>query len=390
MSDPEPVTAPPSRSFSQLKLIGSVFAVLILLLAAWYIFVLRQSYSVLYSDLPPAHASAIVAELEKQGTRYRLANGGADILARTGEVDALRLRLSSADLSLGGAHGFELFNENDMGLTDFAQKIRYQRAIQGELARTIMMLEGVADARVHISLPERALFRSERRDAEAAVTLAMRAGLAPSLARIEGVQRLVAAAVPDLAMADVVVLNAAGEVISTRAAPGLLSSDAAPDEQASRLASNVMHAAVPNRRFRVSIDRAAGIAGDNGEPPVRMIVVTTDSLLNNDEIFQVRGALQRAGMIDAGAFDTVSFRVEPPLIAEPAPDQPPPTAERQTRTANTLWIAFWLCVGGIVALLVAWSLGRKHAPAALTPQSLDELVGRMRTALGARPGAPHG
>src|SRR5262249_15568170 len=128
--------------------------------------------------------------------------------------DATRLDVMTEDLPLKGTVGFELFNKSDMGLTDFAQKINYQRALQGELERTIMTLDGVDSARVHLSLGEDRIFRDDRVPPKASVTIRMAKGRALSESQAQGVRRLVAAAVPNLDGANVVILDEEGRVVS--------------------------------------------------------------------------------------------------------------------------------------------------------------------------------
>lgn len=180
-------------------------------------FALRPTYAVLFQDLRPADAATIVAQLEQDKTPYRLRDGGTTILTTADRVDAVRLEIMGAELPLKGAVGFELFNKSDMGLTEFAQRINYQRALQGELARTIMTMDGVESARVHLTLPEPSVFRADRKPAKASVALIPRRGRTLPAAAVTGVQRVVAAAVPDLDPAAVVVVDATGAPIDVAA-----------------------------------------------------------------------------------------------------------------------------------------------------------------------------
>lgn len=204
--------APP---YQQIQLVlGGAVLVTMLLLATWFFF-LRTTYELLFSDLKISDASAIVAEMEHRKIPYRLANGGTSILVPSGTADNTRLALTGADMPIKGTVGFELFNKADLGLTDFAQKINYQRALQGELERTIMTLDGVDTARVHLSLGEDRLFRDDQVAPKASVTIRMAKGAHLSEGFAQGVRRLVAAAVPKLEPADVVILNEAGQSISS-------------------------------------------------------------------------------------------------------------------------------------------------------------------------------
>ncbi|WP_231941303.1 flagellar basal-body MS-ring/collar protein FliF [Burkholderia sp. PAMC 28687] len=182
--------------------------------AAW--FVLHPRYQVLFSDLRPQDASSIIAALEKQKVPYRIDEKSSAILVPEGDTRALRLKLMSGDLRLQGAVGFELFNNSDLGLTDFAQKVNYQRALQGELARTIMTLDDIDLARVHLTLPESSIFHRDAARPKASVALFMRDRhpLAPETVR--GIQRLVAATVPELTPTDVIVVDQTGDLANSR------------------------------------------------------------------------------------------------------------------------------------------------------------------------------
>ena len=248
-----------------------------LLLAGYFLF-FRQDYALLYKDLRPAAAAAIVEELKKERVPYKLGSGGADILVPLANLDAVRLAVTGADLP-GGLNGFELFDSSDMGLTDFAQKIKFQRALQGELTRTILLIDGVADARVHLSLPEKSLFRSEAVAAKASVTLLTKASEQFDHGEIEGIQQLVASAIPDLRSEDVVVLNGRGEVVSVLPQPEVsqataersLAVEAKAQTTEEKLAA-LLQQALPETLFQVRLERAepapsptTPIEGANGQ-----------------------------------------------------------------------------------------------------------------------------
>jgi flagellar M-ring protein FliF len=355
--------------FSRRRLIAIIFGVALLVLGLWYFLAGRRHYAVLYEDLRAPQAAAVVAALEADDVSYRLALGGRQILVPTEEADALRLRLSGGELPIAGVAGFELFNESDMGYTDFAQRIRYQRAIQGELARTIMMMEGVIEARVHISMPERTLFRSEARRAEAAVTLVMRSRDDETVERIEGVQRLVAASVPDLAAADVVVLNARGEVISSRVelvevAPGSLETEAGSNAPSLDYVTEVLRRAIPHRRFEARIEQEAGALAGDVEPASetalvgrRFVVITTESSLGPEEREAVRSALFSTGLIEVHSSDLLRFETAPlahldaPAVLAPPPPAPP--AAIPARTPPPLLPLTWLALAAFLVCVIA-------------------------------------
>ena len=150
--------------------------VLCLVLGAVWFFALRTDWTPLFTQLRPSDAATIVADLDRKKIAYRLADGGTAILVPADQADSARLDVMTGDLPLKGTVGFELFNKSDVGLTDFAQKINYQRALQGELERTIMTLDGINSARVHLSLGEDRIFRDDRVPPKASVTIRMRKG----------------------------------------------------------------------------------------------------------------------------------------------------------------------------------------------------------------------
>jgi len=189
--------------------------VLIIALAGglgWWAY--RADYQVLFADVAPADAAAMTAELDKMKTPYQLADGGNTILVPRELVYKTRLKLMGKDVPLHGAVGFEVFNNADFGMTEFVQKVNYLRAIQGELTRTILSIDDVQAARVHLALAEQGLFKKTGAKPKASVTVTMKNGHALAPEQISGIQRLVAASVPDISSGDVTVLNQHGVALT--------------------------------------------------------------------------------------------------------------------------------------------------------------------------------
>lgn len=185
--------------------------------AGWWL--LRADQGVLFSELRPQDAALMTAELDKLKVPYVLVENGSTVLVERSQVHATRLKLMGKDLPLNGAVGFELFNHTDFGMTEFAQKINYQRALQGELTRTILSFSEVRDARVHLALPEQGLFRQNAARPKAAITLHLREGQSLRREQVGGIQRLVAAAVTGLTPPEVTIVDQQG-VPLTRTAEG--------------------------------------------------------------------------------------------------------------------------------------------------------------------------
>lgn len=204
------------EEFDATSRVGLVIGTLVIVAAtlAAMVWLLRDEKLVLFSDLNAQDAAAIVAELERQKLDYTLAEGGTKILVPGKQVHTTRLKLMGSGMPMHGGVGFELFDDSDFGMTEFAQRINYQRAMQGELARTIMALDEVRHARVHLVMPEGGLFRRDKETPTASVNLVLQNDSRLSQAQVSGVQRLVAAAVQGLDAAHVTILDQHGVTLS--------------------------------------------------------------------------------------------------------------------------------------------------------------------------------
>jgi flagellar M-ring protein FliF len=203
--------------------VGFVLAALaiVALMVVAAVWVLRTDYQPLFTELDPRDAAAITTELERMKVPYRIGRdedpGGAAVLVPGDAVHATRLKVMGKGIDLKGTVGFEIFSASDFGMTEFAQRINYQRALQGELARTIMAFEEVKSARVHVVLPESGVFRKSAVRPKASVTLVMRNDARLQPEQIQGIQRLVAASVAEMDPAAVTVLDQQGVALSRRA-----------------------------------------------------------------------------------------------------------------------------------------------------------------------------
>ena len=184
------------------------------------VWLLRANEQVLFSGLSPQDASVMMAELDRMKVPYRLADEGATILTEGDVVHKTRLKLMGKELPLHGGVGFELFNAGDFGMTEFAQKVNYQRALQGELTRTILSISDVKSARIHIALAEDGLFKRADNKPKASVTIALKDGHTLTPEQTAGIQRLVAASVPGLVSQDVTIVNEQGIALTRSAQAG--------------------------------------------------------------------------------------------------------------------------------------------------------------------------
>lgn len=173
-------------------------------------------YKLLFANLASADASSVVAWLKENKVPYRLEDNGTAIHVPADKVYETRLQLAGAGLPQGGSVGFEIFDKQSFGMTDFTQKINYQRALQGELARTISSLAPVEAARVMLALPEKRLFKEEQQKATCSVIVKLAAGKSLSESQVQGIIHLVAGSIEGLAAENVTVIDSQGNVLSKK------------------------------------------------------------------------------------------------------------------------------------------------------------------------------
>lgn len=180
----------------------------------------KPRMAVLFSGLAGEDAGAIAQKLNDEKVPYQLSGDGGTIEVPADKVHDLRLKMATQGLPQGGSVGFELFDKNNFGMTEFAEKLNYQRAISGELTRTICQLRPVLSARVHISLPEDKVFASEQQPAKASIALKLRRGSPISDDQVGGIVHLVASAVEGLKPENVDVIDQDGNVLSESSTSG--------------------------------------------------------------------------------------------------------------------------------------------------------------------------
>lgn len=194
------------------------FGLLIVAVCAVLFFSLtKDQYVLLQDDLEPNDTATLVAELDAQKIDYQLTSGGTAVLVPEQSLEEAKVKLAGAGLTLGTGVGFEIFDDADFGMTEFAQKVNYQRALQGELSRTIMALEEIRYARLHLVLPEASIFRRDNNQPKAAITLVPEKDIVLTAGQVSGIRTLIASAVPGLLIENVAVhdhrgMNLAGTV----------------------------------------------------------------------------------------------------------------------------------------------------------------------------------
>ena len=174
----------------------------------------RTDYRPLFTNLSTEDAGEIVRKLKDSKTPYQITADGKGVLVPSDKVYELRLTLASEGLPQGGGVGFEIFDRKNFGMTEFVQKLNYQRALQGELSRTIAQIQGVEQARVHLVVPEKTLFKDSEKPATASVILRMKSNRSLRDSEVQGVIHLVSSAIEGMDPEHVTVLDSRGKILS--------------------------------------------------------------------------------------------------------------------------------------------------------------------------------
>ncbi|WP_192458712.1 flagellar basal-body MS-ring/collar protein FliF [Musicola keenii] len=199
-------------------LIAAAFAVAVVTaLALW---AKSPDYRVLYSNLNDRDGGEVVTQLTQMNVPYRFADNGSAILIPSDKIYDTRLRLAQLGLPKGGAVGFELLDQEKFGISQFSEQINYQRALEGELSRTIETLGPVHSARVHLAIPKPSLFVREQKSPSASVTLNLQPGRALDEGQINAIVYMVSSSVSGLPPENVTVVDQNGRLLSQTDAAG--------------------------------------------------------------------------------------------------------------------------------------------------------------------------
>lgn len=190
-----------------------LLAMLVVVVAALF-FNRQADWKVLYSNLSDKDGGAVVAQLNQLGVPYKYLDGGGAIMVPADKVHDTRLRLASQGLPKGSTVGFELMDVTRLGMTQFQERLTFQRGLEGELVRSITALSSVADARVHLALPNQNGFFREQQKPSASVVLTLHGGRTLDKMQVAGIVHLVASSVPEMDTKAVSVLDQNGNLLS--------------------------------------------------------------------------------------------------------------------------------------------------------------------------------
>lgn len=235
-------------------IVGGVLGVSILFFSLLIMFANRTEYRPLFANLTSEDAGEIVKKLKEQKVPYRIEADGTAVMVPADKVYDLRLSLASDGLPQGGGVGFEIFDRKNFGMTEFVQKLNYQRALQGELSRTISRLSGVEQARVHLAIPEKSLFKDEEKKPSASVVLKMKSAAPLRDSEVQGIVHLVASSVEGLDPDNVSVIDSRGKIMSRGG-----SSDPTGRATSAMLEMQRNYEKAVEERLQAILDKAVGV-----------------------------------------------------------------------------------------------------------------------------------
>ncbi|MGV7246641.1 flagellar basal-body MS-ring/collar protein FliF, partial [Caballeronia sp. M23-90] len=201
------------RNNPRMPLIIAV-AVLAMVIAGLVMWSRQPDYRVLFSNLSDRDGGAIVAALQQGNIPYKIAESGGAILVPSEAVHETRLRLASQGLPKNGSVGFELMDNQKFGISQFAEQVNYQRALEGELEKTIASISSVREARVHLAIPKPTVFVREKELPTASVMLNLYPGRALDEAQTLAIQHMVSSGVADMPVKNVTIVDQDGNLLT--------------------------------------------------------------------------------------------------------------------------------------------------------------------------------
>jgi flagellar M-ring protein FliF len=195
-------------------------AVLVAVVAGLILWSRSPDYKVLYSNVSDQDGGAIVAALQQANVPYKFSDAGGAILIPSDQVHEMRLRLASQGLPKSGSVGFELMDNQKFGISQFAEQINYQRALEGELQRTIESISTVKTARVHLAIPKPTVFVRDREAPSASVLVNLYPGRMLDEGQVVAITHMVSSAVPDMPVRNVTIIDQDGNLLTQAGANG--------------------------------------------------------------------------------------------------------------------------------------------------------------------------
>ena len=304
-----------SLSGNQLATLAVAFVSVVGLVIASAYWLNQPRYEVLFSDMDPESASTVVERLKSAKVEYVLDEGGRTVRIPSSRIDEMRLQVASQGMPTSGRVGFELLDRTSFGTTDFMERVNYRRALEGELGRTIATLSEVAGARVHIAMPQPALFTGSDRPTTASVVLKLRRNRQLDAATVNAITGLVAASVESLRPEAVVVIDNFGHPLARPVNEGDVGGGSAALEQQQRIERDL------STKLVTLLDPIVGV----GRARVNVnAIVNTASLEQTEEIWDPDSPVIRNQQTVTQSSGAVSMAGTTPAIAGARANLPTP------------------------------------------------------------------
>lgn len=268
----------------------AVSFLIIAAMASMVIWASKTRYDVLYTDLNKDDAHKIALILEEKKIPYQTSDEGKTISIPQDLVGVWRLEIAKLGTNFSGTVGYEVFDKQSFGTTSFVQKVNKQRALEGELVKSIMYIQGVKRSRVHITIPEQSPFVSEKKPPSASVVLELNPGVVLTSAEIKGVASLVSSSVEGMRADDVVILDARGKKLSENIG----------DSMTANTANQLALSQQINQKYEAQIEEILGKVVGDGKVVAKVTVemdfteaVSTETSYDNENaavLSEVRNA----------------------------------------------------------------------------------------------------
>lgn len=302
--------AGPTRLLAALGVTGLVAALLFSIMFRME----GSGKTLLFSGLAPAEASSIAARLDTMGVKYDLRGDGSSVYVDEKVALKTRMTLAGEGLPARGSIGYEIFDKTDsLGANTFVQNINKLRALEGELARTIMSLDGVSDARVHLVMPERRLFENEQSQASASIVLRTRGGSLDA-GGVRAVRNLVASAVPGLDVNRVTLVDEHGRLLAAgaedpnSAVGGVGDRQSATEERLRKSITDIVQSVAGPGAARVQVSADLDMnrvtqASETFDPDGQVVrsTQTSEESGNNTDSSGTNGGVSAANNVPGGA-----------------------------------------------------------------------------------------
>ncbi len=291
------------------------------------------SMALLYGDLTMGDSGRIVAKLESMNVQHEIRGNGSAVLVPGDQVTRLRMVIAQEGLPSGGSMGYEIFDRSEsLGTSSFVLNINHLRALEGELARTIASLNYVRSARVHLALPKRELFSREQQEPTASVVLQMNGGRRLDKGEVQGIQNLVAAAVPKLKPSKISILDGQGALLARAKDDAATDSTTVNGEdvkstfeaRASRMVEEMLERVVGPGRVRAEV---------TAEMDFDRISTTSESFDPDGQVVRSTQSVEETSRSRDGETQSpvsVASNIPAPLSQQPAP----PTVSGNTAQSN--------------------------------------------------------